>query len=121
MDLPIKCEIYNARLTERGCKINRDLAIQAAKKLAHPTSKLVCRLGAVELDRLAGCGHCEHCEGGDLTKIYVDAVTNDLTILCERILVEEISHEWEEQQNKRKAAQKRYYEKRKAERRAKNA
>jgi hypothetical protein len=119
MDLPIKCKIYQAKLTERGCRINRDTAIQAARKLINTKSKLVCHLNDIELDRLAGCGRCERCQGGDLSQIYVDAVSNDIIILCERILMEDITHEYDEQQEKVKAAKRKYYEKQKAEKAAK--
>ena len=115
MDLPVECRIYNARLTRTACRANQECALQAARKIQWGGARSSAKLGDVELDRLAGCGQCFRLIetlGGDISQIYVDAITRDITILCEKVLVEDRSFEWDEQQQKRLEKYKRYDKKR---------
>lgn len=112
MDLKIRCKVYNARLTEEGCLLNRQRAISAALRLKDSEPGMTLLVDDLDLDRLAGCSQCKRCEVYGLQDVYVNALTRDITIIADRVLNENVTQDPEEQRQKVLEKYRRYNRKR---------
>jgi hypothetical protein len=111
MDLTVNCEVYNAKLTEGGCLLNRQKAEATAKLLKGSSPGMCLLIDELDLDRLAGCSQCERCAVCGEEDIYINALTRDITIIVDQVLNENANHDPEEQKAKELAKYARYNKK----------
>jgi hypothetical protein len=110
--LEIDCQVYNAKLSRKCCEHNLEMAMSCGELLRSSVSGSACVIYEVYLDRLAGCSQCGRCPDKTLQRVFVDSVSRDITILVDSVIEPHVTHDPQEQREKRLAKYKRYDRKR---------
>jgi len=110
--LTVECKIFRARLMEKTCEMNQQIARRTAKRIRKCTPGSVISIPDRDLDRLAGCCQCEKMSGENLQTVTVEALVRNVTVLVDRVLDENYTHDEEEQREKERERHRRYKEKR---------